>query len=158
VLDTYIFLHVLSVEAHYKECVYSADEKLFHISMQGAPDGCRGLNQSCLARPQMTNRQGVALSISAIIQNILSGTVVRNVLGVCYACYALKTYSFWFYNKSSRLKPFCSSLSNSQYFGSQYVLIRFPHIPPRFCIIFSICWACSRREYAWNILSWMLSN
>jgi len=70
VLDTYIFLHVLSVEAHYKECAYFADEKLFHISMQGARDGCTGLNQSCLARPQMTNRQGVALSISAIIQNV----------------------------------------------------------------------------------------
>jgi len=85
---------------HITKSVYSADEKLFHISIQGARDGCTGLNQSCLARPQMTNRQGVALSISAIIQNIWPGTVVRNVLGVCYACYALKIYIYWFYNKS----------------------------------------------------------
>jgi hypothetical protein len=146
---------------HITKNVYSADEKLFHISIHGARDGCTGLNKSCLAHPQMTNRQGVTLPISAMLQNVLSGTVVGNVLGVCYACYALKTYIYWFYNKSSlssRLKPFCSSLSNSQYFGSQYVLIRCPHIPPRFCIIFSICWTCSRREYAWNILSWMLST
>jgi hypothetical protein len=146
---------------HITKSVLSADEKLFHISMQGARDGCTGLTQSCLSRPQRTNRQGVALSISAIIQNVWSGTVVVNVLGVCYAGYTLQIYIFWFYNKSShssRLKPFCSSLSNSQYFGSQYVLIRCPHIPPRFSIIFSICRACSRREYAWNILSWMLSN
>ena len=139
---------------HITKSVYSTDEKLFHISIQGARDGCTGFNQSCLARPQMTNRQGVALSISAKIQNVWSGTVVGNVLGVCYTCYALQTYIFWFYKSShsSHLKPFCSSLSNSQYFGSQYVLIRFPHIPPRFCIIFSICWACTRREYAWHIL------
>jgi len=146
---------------HITKSVHFAAEKLFHISMQGARDGCTRLTQSCLARPQMTNRQGVALSISAILQNVWSGTVVGNVLGVWYACYALKIYIYWFYNKSShssRLRPFCSFLSNSQFFGSQYVLIRFPHILPRFSIIFSICWACSRREYAWNILSWMLSN
>jgi hypothetical protein len=64
------------------------------ISMHGARDGCTGLNKSCLARLQMTNRQGVALSISAILQNVLSGTVVGNVLGVCYACYVLKTYIY----------------------------------------------------------------
>ena len=146
---------------HITKSVHSADEKLFHISMQGALDGCTGLTRSCLARPQMTNRQGVALSISSILQNVWSGTVVGNVLGVWYAYYALQIYIYWIYNRSShssRLRPFCSSLSNSQFFGNQYVLIWFPHISPRFSKIFSICRACSRREYAWNILSWMLSN
>ena len=57
-------------------------------------------DQSCLARPQMTKRQGVALSISVIVQNVWSGTVVGNVLGVCYAGYALKIYIFWFSNKN----------------------------------------------------------
>jgi len=110
---------------HITKSVYSADETLFHISIQGARNGCTGPELSSTSSDDEKARScplDKCYNTKCLIMDrgrecagsVLCWLRIKNL----YFLNFQQEYAY-----SSRLKPFCSSLSNSQYIGSQYVLI-----------------------------------
>ena len=125
-LDTDIVLHVLSVEAHYKECVLCRRETVSYFYTRCS----RRLHRTHTGLSSASSDDEKAMSCP-LDKCYSTKCLIRDPGGECAGsvlCW-LRIKNLYFlifqqeYAYSSRLKSFCRSLSNSQYIGSHYVLI-----------------------------------